>query len=191
MRQIIAFISLTLDGVMQAPGRADEDTRGGFQHGGWAVPYQAMASGGELMMSSDALLFGRRTYEDFYGFWPHQGDNYFTGVLNNIQKYVASNTLTAPLAWQNSTLLNGELAAKLREIKAGPGKDIVILGSGDLIQNLMPHGLIDRYVLMIHPLVLGSGRRLFPEGGIPATLKLTDTKSTDTGVIVATYERAG
>jgi dihydrofolate reductase len=191
MRQIIAFISLTLDGVMQAPGRADEDTRGGFQHGGWAVPYQAMASGGELMMSSDALLFGRRTYEDFYGFWPHQGDNFFTGVLNNMQKYVASNTLTEPLAWQNSTLLNGELAAKLREIKAGPGKDIVILGSGDLIQNLMPHGLVDRYVLMIYPLVLGSGRRLFPEGGIPATLKLTDTKSTDTGVIVATYERAG
>ena len=190
MRQIIAFISLTLDGVMQAPGRADEDTRGGFQHGGWAVPYQAMASGGELMMSSDALLFGRRTYEDFYGFWPHQGDNYFTGILNNEQKYVASNTLTAPLAWQNSTLLNGDIAAKLREIKAGPGKDIVILGSGDLIQNLMPHNLIDRYVLMIHPLVLGSGRRLFPDAGVPATLKLTDTKSTDTGVIVATYQRA-
>jgi dihydrofolate reductase len=191
MRQIIAFINLTLDGVMQAPGRADEDTRGGFQHGGWAVPYQAMASGGELMMSSDALLFGRRTYEDFYGFWPHQGDNYFTGVLNSEQKYVASNTLRDPLPWQNSTLLNGDIAAKLREIKAGPGKDIVILGSGDLIQNLMPHGLIDRYVLMIHPLVLGSGRRLFPEGGVPALLKLVETKSTDTGVIVATYEQAG
>lgn len=190
MRQIIAFINLTLDGVMQAPGRADEDTRGGFQHGGWAVPFQAMASGGELMASTAALLFGRRTYEDFYGFWPHQGDNYFTGILNNMQKYVASNTLKAPLPWQNSTLLNGDLAAKLREIKAQEGKDIVILGSGDLIQNLMPHDLIDRYVLMIHPLVLGSGRRLFPDGGVPAALRLTDTKSTDTGVIVATYEPA-
>lgn len=191
MRQIIAFINLTLDGVMQAPGRADEDTRGGFQHGGWAVPYQAMASGGDLMMSTDTMLFGRRTYEDFYGFWPHQGDNFFTGVLNNMPKIVASNTLKAPLAWQNSTLLNGDIAAKLREIKAGPGKGIVILGSGDLIQNLMPHGLVDRYVLMIHPLVLGSGRRLFPESGVPASLRLTDSKSTDTGVIVATYEKAG
>jgi dihydrofolate reductase len=191
MRQIIAFINLTLDGVMQAPGRPDEDTRGGFQHGGWAVPYQAMSSGGELMASTAALLFGRRTYEDFYGFWPHQGDNFFTGVLNNMQKYVASNTLNDPLAWQNSTLLNGDVPAKLREIKAQDGKDIVILGSGDLIQNLMPHGLVDLYVLMIHPLVLGTGRRLFPDGGVPASLRLTGTKSTDTGVIVATYETAG
>lgn len=188
MRQIIAFINLTLDGVMQAPGRPDEDTRGGFQHGGWAVPFQAMSSGGDLMMSTGTMLFGRRTYEDFYGFWPHQGENFFAGILNNMQKYVASNTLTEPLAWQNSTLLNGDIAARLREIRAQAGKDIMILGSGDLIQNLMLHGLIDRYVLMIHPLVLGSGRRLFPDGGVPATLKLTDTKSTDTGVIVATYE---
>lgn len=190
MRQIIAFINLTLDGVMQAPGRADEDTRGGFQHGGWAVPYQAMSSGGELMSSTAALLFGRRTYEDFYGFWPHQSDNFFTGVLNDMQKYVASNTLNDPLAWQNSTLLNGDVPAKLREIKAQEGKDIVILGSGDLIQNLMPHGLVDRYVLMIHPLVLGTGRRLFPDGGVPASFRLTDTKSTGTGVIVATYQTA-
>ena len=188
MRQIIAFINLTLDGVMQAPGRADEDTRGGFQHGAWAVPYQAMASGGELMMSTDTMLFGRRTYEDFYGFWPHQGDNPFTDILNNMPKLVASNTLRDPLPWQNSTLLSGDLAPKLREIKAGPGKDIVILGSGDLIQNLMKDDLVDRYVLMIHPLVLGSGRRLFADSGVPATLKLTDTKTTDTGVIVATYE---
>ena len=191
MRQIIAFINLTLDGVMQAPGRPDEDTRGGFQHGGWAVPYQAMASGGDLMASTDTMLFGRRTYEDFYGFWPHQGDNFFTGVLNNMPKLVASNTLRDPLPWQNSTLLDGDIAPKLRAIKAQAGKDIVILGSGDLIQRLMPHGLVDRYVLMIHPLVLGSGRRLFPDGGVPAALKLTDTKSTDTGVIVATYEQAG
>lgn len=190
MRQIIAFINLTLDGVMQAPGRPDEDTRGGFPHGGWAVPFQAMSSGGDLMASTAALLFGRRTYEDFYGFWPNQGDNFFTGVLNNMQKYVASNTLREPLPWQNSTLLDGDVAAKLREIKAQDGNDIVILGSGDLIQNLMKDNLIDRYVLLIHPLVLGSGRRLFPDGGVPATLKLTDTKSTDTGVIVATYQPA-
>ena len=190
MRQIIAFINLTLDGVMQAPGRPDEDTRGGFQHGGWAVPYQAMFSGGELIANTDALLFGRRTYEDFYGFWPHQGDNPLTNILNNMQKYVASNTLKGPLAWQNSTLLNGDVPAKLREIKAQAGKDIVVLGSGDLIQTLMQHDLVDRYVLMIHPLVLGSGRRLFPDGAIPATLKLTDTKATDSGVIVAIYEQA-
>ena len=188
--KVVAVEHLTLDGVMQAPGRPDEDRRGGFQHGGWAQPdndevmAEAMAEG---MANGGALLFGRRTYEDFAAFWPKQADNPFTAVLNNSQKFVASRTLKEPLPWINSTLLKGDAAEAVANLKEKPGKDIVVLGSGVLVQSLMKRNLVDEYVLMIHPLVLGSGRRLFADDGALAALRLVDVKTTTKGVIIATY----
>ena len=193
MSRIIAFTSVTLDGVMQAPGRPDEDTRGGFEHGGWAVPYSDEEMGKistESMAGTGALLFGRRTYEDFYGFWPNQTDNPYTDVLNESKKYVASRSLDEPLPWKNSTLLEGDAADAVAKLKEEPGKDIVILGSGELVRSLMPRGLIDRFVLLVHPLVLGTGQRLFADDGSDSKLRLTDTKTTPKGVVIATYEIA-
>jgi dihydrofolate reductase len=189
MSKIVVFMSLTLDGVMQAPARPDEDRRNGFEHGGWATPYATMDAADGSMGSSGALLLGRRTYEDFYNVWPNRTDeNPFTAVLNNTQKYVASTTLSEPLPWMNSTLLRGDAAEAVAKLKEEQGKDIVILGSGVLVQSLMRHALIDSYVLLIHPLVLGSGRRLFPNGGAFATLRLVSTKATSTGVVIAIYQ---
>jgi dihydrofolate reductase len=189
MREISVTEHLTLDGVMQAPGRPDEDTRGGFEHGGWAIPNndEVMARAmGEGMARGGPLLLGRRTYEDFYGFWPHQKDNPFTDVLNDVEKFVASRTLTDPLPWNNSTLLKGDAAEAVKELKEQPGKDIGVLGSGELVQSLIRHQLVDQYLLMIHPLVLGSGRRLFPDG-VHSSLRLVDSVTTTTGVVIATY----
>jgi dihydrofolate reductase len=189
MRRITVTEHLTLDGVMQAPGRPDEDTRGGFQHGGWAIPNndEIMARVmGEGMAKGGSLLFGRRTYEDFYGFWPHQKDNPFTDVLNDAEKFVASRTLTDPLPWNNSTVLKGDAAETVKELKEQPGEDIGVMGSGELVQSLIRHRLVDEYLLMIHPLVLGSGRRLFPEG-VHSSLRLVDSVTTTTGVVIATY----
>lgn len=189
MSKIVVFNSVTLDGVMQAPARPDEDTRGGFQYGGWAVPYSDPAIGqaaGESMATAGGLLLGRRTYQDFYNVWPNRTDNPFTEVLNNSPKYVASRTLKEPLPWMNSILLKGDVVRAVAELKAQPVKDLVILGSGELIQTLMKHNLIDTYMLFIHPLVLGSGRRLFPDGSF-ATLRLVDVKPSGTGVVIATY----
>jgi dihydrofolate reductase len=193
MSKIVAFTSLTVDGVMQAPGRPDEDRRGGFAHGGWALPYADSVLGavsGGSMASTGALLFGRRTYQDFYGVWPKRTDNPFTSVLNNTQKYVASTTLKEPLPWVNSTLLKGDAAEAVARLKAQPGKDVVVLGSGVLLQSLMRRNLVDEYVLLIHPLVLGSGRRLFTDEGQFAALRLIDAKTTTTGVVIATYQPA-
>jgi len=191
MGKVIAFTSVTLDGVMQSPARPDEDTRGGFEHGGWATPYPdpVMASASaESGSSAGALLFGRRTYEDFYAVWPKRtDDNPFTPVLNNTQKYVASTTLKDPLPWMNSTLLKGEMPQAVARLKADMKKDLVVLGSGTLLQSLMRYQLVDEYILLIHPLVLGSGRCLFPDGGAAATLRLVDSKATTTGVLIATY----
>jgi len=192
MSKIVAFTSLTLDGVMQAPGRPDEDRRDGFEYGGWAIPFADSVLGtvsGQSMASTGALLFGRRTYEDFFSVWPKRtDDNPFTTVLNNTQKYVASTTLKEPLPWVNSTLLRGDAADAVAQLKARPGKDIVVLGSGVLLQSLMRRNLVDDYVLLIHPLVLGSGRRLFTDGGQFAALRLVDAKPTTTGVVIATYQ---
>jgi dihydrofolate reductase len=188
MSKVVVFTNLTLDGVMQAPGRPDEDLRDSFEHGGWAASYAAMADVGDSMANSGALLLGRRTYEDFYTVWPNQTDNPYTEVLNNTQKYVASTTLEEPLPWINSTLLQGDVAEAVARLKEEPGKDLVILGSGVLIQSLMQHNLIDEYVLLIHPLVLGSGRPLFSDGGASAALRLVSTKTTTTGVVIATYQ---
>ena len=193
MSKIVVVNSLTLDGVMQAPGRPDEDRRGGFTHGGWALPYNDEVMGkamGEGMAQAGPLLFGRRTYLDFAAVWPNRKDNPFTEVLNNAQKYVASTTLKEPLPWINSTLLKGDATEAVARLKQEPGKDIVVLGSGELVQSLMRRNLIDQYVLLIHPLVLGSGRRLFQDGGAVATLRLVDTTPTTTGVVIATYQPA-
>lgn len=188
---IVVFNSITLDGVMQGPGRPDEDTRGGFTQGGWAAPYSSPEQGqlaAESMSTTGALLLGRRTYEDFYGFWPHQTDNPFTEVLNNSTKYVASRSLREPLPWQNSVLLSGDAVDEIAKLRQEPGKDIVILGSGELIRSLIPRGLVDRFILSIHPLVLGSGQRMFADEGTLAKLSLVDAKPTSSGVIIATYE---
>jgi dihydrofolate reductase len=198
MSKVVVFENLTLDGVMQAPGRPDEDTRGGFAHGGWADvqvrtpdadPVLASVAAAS-MANTGALLLGQRTYQDFYGYWPKQTDNPFTQVLDSTQKYVASTTLTEPLPWANSTLLKSDAAQAVAGLKQQPGKDLVVLGSGVLVQSLMRANLVDRYVLLIHPLVLGSGRRLFLDGGPSAALQLVDTKPTTTGVLVATYQPA-
>jgi len=192
--KLVVTMSLSLDGVMQAPGRPDEDVRGGFDRGGWAVPYNdaTMAQTmGQGMARTGAMLFGRRTFEDLYDSWAHRSDgNPFTQMLNNVQKYVASNTLTEPLSWVNSTLLVGDAADAVAELRKQSGPDIAVIGSGDLLQSLARRALVDRYTLLIHPLVLGSGRRLFPEGVPAADLRLVDSVATTTGVLIATYEPA-
>jgi dihydrofolate reductase len=191
MGKLIVTLNMTLDGVVQAPGRADEDPRGGFQHGGWAAPYfdPVMAEeAGKGISQQPVLLFGRRTYEDFYSVWPNRTDgNMFTEVLNKAQKYVASRTLKEPLAWMNSTLLSGDAAGPLAALKRELDKDILILGSVNLVQSLMPHKLIDVFALSIHPLVLGSGTRLFNDPRHFAALHLVDSKTTGTGVVIANY----
>ena len=193
MRKVMVLNNVTLDGVMQAPGRPDEDRRGGFKHGSWALPYNDAVMGkvmAEGMAQGGSLLLGRRTYEDFFKVWPNRKDNPFTKVLNNVQKYVASRTLREPLPWQNSTLLKGDAANAVAKLKKQKGKDLVVLGSGQLVESLMKRNLIDEYMLLIHPLVLGSGRRLFSDGGSFAALQLVDTKTTTTGVMIATYRPA-
>jgi dihydrofolate reductase len=193
MSKVVVFTSLTLDGVTQAPGRPDEDRRGGFEHGGWATPYADPVLGKEAresMAHPGALLFGRRTYEDFYAYWPNRADNPFTAMLNNTQKYVASTTLKEPLPWRNSTLLPGDAAEAITRLKEQPGNDLVILGSLELVRSLIRRNLVDEYVLLIHPLLLGSGRRLFPDNGRVAALRLVGTKTTTTGVVIATYQPA-
>jgi dihydrofolate reductase len=193
MSKVIVNTSLSLDGVMQAPGRADEDVRDGFEHGGWAIPYNDEVMGrviGERMAGPSRILLGRRTYEDFAGYWPKQTDNPFTEVLNERQKLVASRTLGEPLPWVNSMLLEGDAVDAVAALRQQPGEDIVVLGSGELAQGLIRRGLVDRYLLLIHPLVLGSGRRLFPDDGSRAALRLLDSVPTTTGVVIATYEPA-
>src|ERR671919_2013757 len=193
MSKIVLFENVSLDGVMQAPAGPDEDRRGGFEHGGWAQPYndEVMAQEMGRGMGRTDLLFGRRTYENFYAFWPNAPQpNPFTEVLNNTQKYVASTTLAEPLPWMNSTLLPGAAAETVAKLKEEPGKDLVVLGSGELVQSLMRHDLIDEFVLLIHPLILGTGRRLFTDGGASVALRLVDTKTSTTGVVIATYQPA-
>jgi len=191
VRKLIVNNSVTLDGVMQAPARADEDRRGGFSRGGWAAPYfddvmaQAAAEG---MTGGGAMLFGRRTYEDFAKVWPTMpADNPFTRFLNEVPKHVASRSLRDPLEWNNATVLYGDATRSVARLKLDAKADIVILGSGELIRSLMPHHLIDEYRLLIHPLVLGEGLRMFSDSASYLQLRLKGTKVTTTGVIIATY----
>ena len=191
MGRVIVMNALTLDGVMQAPGRPDEDTRDGFAYGGWAAPYSddlMVAKMGERMGADRAFLFGRRTYEDLLASWNAQGGP-FKEALNSAQKYVASTNPAARLDWPNSTLLHGDVSAAVAALKESSATNLVILGSGVLIGSLMAADLIDEYVLMIAPLVLGTGRRLFATG-THSMLRLVDSVTTITGVLVATYESA-
>ena len=194
MSRIVVTDHISLDGVMQSPAAPEEDTREGFEHGGWAAPYGDEVMGAvmaEGMAKPGSLLLGRRTYEHFAAFWPHQTEpNPYTDVLNRTQKYVASRTLEEPLPWENSTLLEGDVPEAVARLKQELEHDLSILGSGGLIRSLMKHDLIDEYLLTIHPLVLGQGRRLFADGGAYAKLTLVETKPTTTGVVIARYERA-
>ena len=193
MRKLMVLENLTLDGVMQAPGSRDEDRRGGFEHGGWMAQYNddvKMRVMGEGMMRPTDMLFGRWTYEKFHSVWAGRTDNPFTAVFERSQKYVASRTLRGPLPWVNSTLLEGDAPDAVAQLKQQSGNDILIMGSGVLTQSLMQRGLVDEFQLVIHPLVLGSGRRLF-EHDVPRTpLRLSKSVPTTTGVIIATYEPA-
>jgi dihydrofolate reductase len=196
--RIVVINSVTLDGVAQAPARPDEDRRGGFQHGGWGKPYadsvaaSAMAARMARPVSEGALLLGRVTYEDFYAVWPKRTDgNPYTERLNQSQKYVASRTLKVPLPWSNSVLLRGDAAETVARLKKEESdRDLCVLGSLKLVQSLMRAGLVDEYVLLITPVVLGTGLRLFPDGGAFAKLNLVETTTTTTGVIIATYRPA-
>src|ERR1051325_10729411 len=192
MSQILVIEHLTLDGVMQGPGKADEDLRDVFSYGGWADadndPVIQRVSA-ERMGASWSLLAGRVTYEHFAKVWPKAAQpNPFTEALNRVQKYVVSSTLKEPLSWENSTLLSGDGASVVRELKRTHDKPLVIFGSGVLVQSLMREQLIDECILQIHPRVLGSGRRLFVD--VPFTaFHLTESVTTKTGVIIAIYER--
>jgi dihydrofolate reductase len=189
--KVIVMNWITLDGVMQSPARPDEDTRGGFTHGGWAAPYAdeaGVAKMGERMGEDHAWLFGRRTYEELLAVWNARGGP-FKDALNDAPKHVASSNPATALEWPNSNLLHGDVPAAVAELKQSTSANLVIMGSGVLIGSLMAADLIDEYLLLICPLVLGSGRRLFPEG-VRAPLALIEATSTSTGVTMAVYEPA-
>ena len=189
MRKISAVESVSLDGVMQAPGRPDEDERGGFTHGGWAVPYaadpvQGRVMAGHMRGESD-LLFGRRTYELFHRSWAGRTDNPFSPRLDAGRKFVVSTTLAEPLVWANSVLLPDVAAVKA--LPDGPG--LTLLGSGELLRALLAEGLVDELLLLVHPIVLGTGQRMFAADGARARLRLVDATPTGAGVIIAQYAR--
>jgi dihydrofolate reductase len=192
MPRIIVTEFLTLDGVMQAPGQPDEDRDGGFSHGGWQLEYFDDVFGEfvtEGMKASGGLLLGRRTYEIFAAHWPHQpADDPIAGMLTAMPKHVVSTTLSEPLPWENSHLIPGDVPTAVARLKEGDGKDLHVIGSGGLVQTLVRHGLVDLYELMIHPLVLGTGKRLFREEvPSPLRLRLVESKPTTTGVLLLTY----
>lgn len=182
---------VTLDGVMQGPGRPDEDTRDGFSHGGWAADYSDDLMGakmGERMAGGHAWLFGRRSYDGLLASWNAQGGP-FRDALNNTQKYVVSSDPSMQLDWPNSTLLHGDGSAAVADLKKTVDVNLVVMGSGELIASLIVADLIDEYLLMIAPVILGTGRRLFPSGA-RASLRLLDCTPTSTGAVIASYEPA-
>jgi dihydrofolate reductase len=191
MARVIVMNGVSLDGVMQAPGRPNEDARDGFEHGGWAVPYgddAMVAKMGERMGEDRAFLFGRWSYEQLLMTWNARGGP-FKDALNNTQKYVASSSPATRLEWPNSTLVQGDVPAAVADLKKRESANLVIMGSGVLIGSLMAADAIDEYLLMIAPIVLGSGRRLFA-GSTHAPLRLVESSTTSTGVVAAVYERA-
>ncbi|AQU67721.1 dihydrofolate reductase family protein [Streptomyces niveus] len=200
MRKLMVTTFVSLDGVMQGPGGADEDRDGGFEHGGWSVPHfgadliERMTT---VVRRADALLLGRRTYDIFAATWPlAEADDPIGSKMNGVRKYVASRTLDT-VSWQNSTLLTGDVAEAVRVLKqeSGDGDDgggeIQVHGSGDLIQTLIEHDLVDEFHVVVFPVLVGSGKRLFGRGTVPAGLRLLDTASSDSGVVISTYARAG
>ena len=191
MRKVIVLEHISMDGVIQAPGGPDEDTSGGFAYGGWIAPYSDEMLGpviNKQMNKPFDLLLGRKTFEIWAPFWPQHAD-IWPGV-NPATKYVASNTLTSH-EWQPSVFLNGNIAEKITRIKGQPGPDLNVWGSGNLLQTLIKHDLVDVFWLVIYPITLGAGKRLFAGGTIPAAFKLTESTVTPKGVIVVNYERAG
>lgn len=193
MRKLIVSTFLTLDGVMQAPGGPEEDDSGGFAHGGWSVNYWDEQMG-EIMAAamSDpfALVLGRRTYDIFAAYWPHATDEEGAKPLNEATKYVASRGRPT-LEWDHSVLIEGDAAEGVAALKKEDGPELQVHGSGNLVQTLLRHNLVDEYRLWVFPVVTGSGRRLFSEGTVPAGLKLVDSKVSTTGVMIGTYEPAG
>ena len=186
---------LTFDGVMQAPGGPDEDRDGGFPHGGWSFPYGDEDFGTAMtgwFANADAFLLGRRTYDIFSGHWPHvtDADDPIASKLNALPKYVASTTL-ADVEWNNSSLLDGDVVSAVRKLKELPGNEIQVHGSGDLAHTLIDNDLVDEYRLLIFPLHLGTGKKLFHDDAPPAALRLVRSSTTSTGVIIAVYEPAG
>jgi dihydrofolate reductase len=193
MRELILNTFLTLDGVMQAPGGPGEDDSGGFAFGGWSVSYWDERMGqvmGEAMSTGFDLVLGRRTYDIFAAYWPHASDEAGGKPLNDATKYVASRSHRA-LEWGPSVLIEGDAAEGIAALKKDDGPELQVHGSGNLIQTLLRHDLVDRYRLWVFPLVIGSGKRLFSDGTIPSGLKLVDSQVSTTGVVIGTYEPAG
>ena len=189
MRKILVLEHISLYGVIQAPGGPDEDTSGGFTHGGWIAPYSDALLGTLLRKQMSLpfdLLLGRKTFDIWAPYWPQHGD-VWPGA-NTATKYVASNSLTSS-AWQPSVFLSGDIASKIAQIKQQPGPDLHVWGSGDLIQTLLKHDLVDAFWLMIYPLTLGAGKRLFAAGTLPAAFELTESNVTPAGIMVVNYER--
>jgi dihydrofolate reductase len=193
MRKLIVSTFVTLDGVMQAPGGPEEDAEGGFAYGGWSVNYWDDQMGevmGEAMSKPFDLLLGRKTYDIFAAFWPNASDDAGGKPLNDATKYVASRSQPT-LAWGPSVLIEGDAAEGVAALKNGNGPALQVHGSGNLIQTLLRHNLVDEFRLWVFPVVIGSGKRLFADGTIPAGLKLVDSKISTTGVVIGTYEPAG
>ncbi len=194
MRKLVVGTFVTLDGVMQAPGGPDEDRDGGFEHGGWSFTYWDDMMGAQIVewtVQAGALLLGRKTYEIFAAHWPKVGDeDPVAKTLNSVPKYVASRSLNE-VTWNNSSLIEGDVAEAVAALKREPGGEIQVTGSGDLIQTLLEHDLVDEFRLWIFPLVVGEGKRLFGRGTSAGALRLVDAKQSTTGVSIQTYERAG
>jgi len=193
MRKLMVGTFLTLDGVMQAPGGPEEDTSGGFAHGGWSVNYWDELMGrimSEQMGQPFDLLLGRKTYDIFAAYWPHATEEAGAKPLNDATKYVASRS-HRPLDWGPSVLIEGDAAESIAALKRGDGPELQVHGSGNLIQTLLRNNLVDEFRLWTFPVVIGSGKRLFSDGTIPAALKLVDSKVSTTGVVIGTYEPAG
>jgi dihydrofolate reductase len=191
MRKIIVLTFLSLDGVMQGPGGPTEDTSGNFTYGGWTVPYFDEFLGnimGEQMGQPFDLLLGRKTFEMFASYWPQHVEE--GPEINNATKYVASNTLTSH-EWEKSVFLSGNVVDEIKKLKAQDGLDLQVHGSAELIQTLLEHDLVDEFWLKIFPVTLGAGKRLFDQGTIPAAFALVDSKTSPSGVIIATLKRAG
>jgi len=195
MRKVIVNEWMSLDGVVQAPGGPDEDTTGGFEHGGWHLRYFDDLSQGrvvENLTEAGGFLLGRRTYEIFASYWPNatEEERIIAQPLNTLPKYVASTTLTEPLEWQNSTVLQGDVAEAVAALKQEDGADLHVIGSTKLVQTLIEHDLVDEFRLMIDPVVLGGGKRIFPDDGALRPLRLVDSQVTTTGAMLATYAPA-
>ena len=194
MRKIVVSEFLTLDGVYQGPGGPEEDPSGNFDKGGWATELdEGEDNDSNVVLDSfehtDGLLLGRRTYDIFANFWPNvPADEPYGKFMNRFRKYIVSTTLTEPLSWENSTLISGDVPKAVNELRAAPGKDIQVIGSGQLVKTLIANDLVDRYRLMVYPVILGVGKKLFPEGLPDARLKLTDSFATKGGVLILTYE---